>query len=121
MQQLFGDFEVQIKREGACLATSSVRVLIVDDYEPWRRYFSTTLRKQGLRVIGETLDGLEAVQKAEELQPDLIVLALGLPRLNGIEEARRIRKVSPKSKILFISQESSADVIQEALTLGALG
>jgi DNA-binding NarL/FixJ family response regulator len=100
---------------------SPIRVLIVDDYEPWRRYFSTTLRKQGLRVIGEVSDGLEAVQQAQELQPDLILLDIGLPSLNGIEAARRIRKLSPKSKILFISQESSADVVQETLALGALG
>jgi DNA-binding NarL/FixJ family response regulator len=70
-------------------------------------------------VICEASDGLEAVQKAEELQPDLIVLDLGLPKLNGLEAARQIRKLSPNSKILFLSQESSADVVQEALGLGA--
>ena len=59
--------------------------------------------------------------KAEELQPDLILLDIGLPTLNGIEAARRIRKLSPESKILFVSQESSADVVQEALRLGAVG
>jgi DNA-binding NarL/FixJ family response regulator len=74
-----------------------------------------------LQIVGEAADGLEAVREAEELQPDLIVLDLGLPTLNGIEAARRIRKLSPKSKILFVSQESSADVVQEALSLGALG
>jgi len=61
------------------------------------------------------------VQKAEELQPDLIVLDIGLPTLNGIEVARRIRKLSPESRILVLSQESSADVVQEALSLGVLG
>jgi CheY-like chemotaxis protein len=80
------------------------------------------LRKQPeLQIICEASNGSEAVQKAEELQPDLILLDIGLPRLNGIEAARRIRKLSPKSKILFVSQESSADVVQEALSLGALG
>jgi hypothetical protein len=64
---------------------------------------------------------LEAVQKAEELQPDLVVLDIGLPSLNGIEATRRIRKLSPESKILIVSQESSGDVVQEALALGALG
>ena len=94
----------------------------MDDYAPWRRFVSTTLQKQPkLQVIGEVLDGLEAVQKAEELRPDLIVLDIGLPSLNGIEAARRIRKLSPESKILFVSQESSADLVQEALNLGALG
>jgi DNA-binding NarL/FixJ family response regulator len=74
-----------------------------------------------LQVICEVSDGLEAVQKAEELQPDLIVLDIGLPKMNGFEVARRIRKLNPESKILFLSQESSADVVQEALSLGALG
>jgi DNA-binding NarL/FixJ family response regulator len=104
------------------LETSSVRILVVDDYEPFRRFFCSTLtRKADLQIIGEARDGLEAVQKAEELQPDLIVLDLGLPALNGIEAARRIRKVSPKSKIIFMTLESSADVVQEAFSLGALG
>jgi DNA-binding NarL/FixJ family response regulator len=98
------------------------RVLIVDDYEPFRRFICSTLRRRPeLQIVGEASDGLEAVQKAEELQPHLIVLDIGLPSLNGIEAARRIRKLSPESKILFISQESSADVVQEALALGALG
>jgi DNA-binding NarL/FixJ family response regulator len=95
---------------------------VVDDYEPFRRFIRSTLRKgPELQIVGETSDGLEAVNKAEELQPDLIVLDIGLPSLNGIEAARRIRKVSPESKIVFMSQESSADVVQEALALGALG
>jgi DNA-binding NarL/FixJ family response regulator len=64
---------------------------------------------------------LEAVQKAKELNPDLIVLDIGLPTLNGIEAARRIRKLAPESKILFVSQESSPDVVREALSVGALG
>src|SRR5438132_13489465 len=82
---------------------------------------STLQESAEWQVIGEVWDGLEAVQKAEELQPDLILLDIGLPTLNGIEAARRIRKLSPESKILFMSQESSADVVQEALTLGARG
>jgi len=74
-----------------------------------------------LQVIGEASDGLEAVRKAEELQPDLILMDVGLPTLNGIEAARQIRKLSAKSRILFVSQESSADVVQEAFCIGALG
>lgn len=71
--------------------------------------------------IHEVSDGLEAVQKAQTLQPDLILLDIGLPKLNGIDAARRIRMVSPASKIMFVTQESSPDVVQEALGLGALG
>jgi CheY-like chemotaxis protein len=74
-----------------------------------------------LSVICVASDGLEAVQKAEELQPDLILLDIGLPSLNGIEVARQIRKLSPKSKILFLSQESSAEMVQGALGTGAQG
>jgi DNA-binding NarL/FixJ family response regulator len=101
---------------------SIVRVLVVDDYEPFRRFVCSTLgRKPEFQIVGEISDGLEAVHRAEELQPDLIVLDIGLPTLNGIEAARRIRKLSPKSKILFVSQESFADVVQEALSVGAMG
>jgi DNA-binding NarL/FixJ family response regulator len=101
---------------------SSVRVLVVEDSEPFRRFICSTLGKRPeLRIVGEVSDGLEAVHKGEELHPDLILLDVGLPTLDGIEAGRRIRKLSPKSKILFVSQESSADVVQEALCVGALG
>jgi DNA-binding NarL/FixJ family response regulator len=70
-------------------------------------------------VICEVSDGLEAVQKAEELKPDLILLDIGLPTLNGIEAARRIRKLVPESKIIFSTQETDADIVQEAMRLGA--
>jgi len=104
------------------LEISSSRVLVVEDSEPFRRFVYSALGKRPeLQIVGEVTDGLEAVQKAEELQPDLIVLDIGLPSLNGIEVARRVRKVSPKSKILFVSQESSADVVQEAIGTGARG
>ena len=104
------------------MEASTVRVLVVDDYEPFRRFVRSTLeRAQHLQIIGEASDGLEAVRKAEELKPDLIVLDIGLPSLNGIEVARRIRKLSPKSTILFLSQGRSAEVAQEAFSLGAMG
>ena len=104
------------------MAASSVRVLVVDDYEPWRRFVSTTLQKQPeLQIVGEVTDGFEAVQKAQQLQPDLILLDIGLPTLNGIEAARRIREVSPKSKILFVSENRSWDIVEEALRTGAGG
>ena len=73
------------------------------------------------KVICEVSDGLDAVQKAEELKPDLILLDIGLPTLNGIEAARQIRKLAPDSKIIFLSQEPSVDVVREALSLGAWG
>jgi DNA-binding NarL/FixJ family response regulator len=101
---------------------ASVRVLVVEDHEHFRRFICSTLEKAPeLQVVGIVSDGPAAVQKAEELQPDLILLDIGLPTLNGIEAARRIRKLSPQSKILFVSQESSADVVKEALATGARG
>lgn len=108
--------------EGGSLATPSVRVLVVDDHEPWCRHVCSVLKKKlALQVIGEISDGLEAVQKAQEVQPDLILLDIGLPTLNGIEAARRICELSPQTKILFLSQETSADVVQVALATGARG
>ena len=100
----------------------TTRVLVVDDYEPWRRFVSTTLPKEPkLQVVSEASDGLEAVQKALELQPDLILLDIGLPTLNGIEAARRILQSAPKTKILFVSEQRSADVAEGALRTGAGG
>jgi DNA-binding NarL/FixJ family response regulator len=74
-----------------------------------------------LRVICEASDGLTAVQKAAELKPDLILLDIGLPKLNGIEAARQIRQVSPESKIVFLSTDNSPDLAQVALSTGAQG
>ena len=104
------------------MATSSVRIILVEDFEPFRRILSSILRTNPeLQIISEVLGGLEAVQKVEELQPDLVLIDIGLPSLNGIEAARQIRKLSPSSKILFVSQESSADAVREALGTGAAG
>jgi len=100
----------------------SMRVLVAEDFEPFRRFVASILQKQPeLQIICEVSDGLEAVQKAEELQPDLIVLDIGLPELNGIEAARRIRALSPNSKILFLSENRSWDIREEALRTGAGG
>ena len=99
-----------------------VRILVVDDFDPFRRFVRSTLEaRPGWHVIGEASDGLEAVQNAAELQPDLIVLDIGLPKLNGMEVARQICKFCPRSRILFVSQESSGEVVHGALATGAKG
>jgi DNA-binding NarL/FixJ family response regulator len=104
------------------VATSLIRVLIVEDYEPFRRFVLSELRKRSeLQVIAEVSDGLVAVRKAEELQPDLVLVDIGLPALNGIEVARQIREISLSSKILFVTENRSADLAEEALKTGAGG
>jgi DNA-binding NarL/FixJ family response regulator len=101
---------------------SSVRILVVEDFPEFRRFVCSTLGQRGdLEVIGEAADGLEAVQKAVELKPDLILMDIGLPLLNGLDAAQKILELVPETKIIFLSQESSAEVIQAALTMGARG
>ena len=101
---------------------SLMRVLVVEDFSPFCQFVRSTLAERpDVQVIGEVADGLEAVQKAELLEPNLVLLDIGLPTLNGIEAARQISKLAPKSKIIFVSQESSREVVQEALNVGAWG
>jgi DNA-binding NarL/FixJ family response regulator len=101
---------------------SQITVLIVDDFEPWRQFVAATLQKvPGFRVIGVAPDGPEAVKKAEELQPHLILLDICLPKMNGIEAARRIRVVAPVSRILFVSEMPDADIIKAAFSAGGCG
>ncbi|HEY6971801.1 MAG TPA: response regulator transcription factor [Candidatus Angelobacter sp.] len=108
---------------GVCpLDESIIRVLLVEDHQAFRRFTRSVLeQKPELQIVYESSDGLEAVHRAAELQPDLIVLDIGLPSLNGIEAARQISKLSPKSRILFFTQHSSADMVQAAFNAGALG
>lgn len=99
-----------------------IRILVVDDYQPWHHFISTTLKKEpGFEVIGSVGDGAQAVREAERLQPDLVLLDIGLPTLNGIEVARRIRRISPGSKVIFVSENRSPDIAEEALGTGAGG
>jgi len=104
------------------LLPESVGVLVVEDYEPFRQFISKVLQNgAGMRVVAEAADGLQAVRQAQELHPDLILLDIGLPALNGIETARQILKISPSSKILFVSENHSSEIVQEALSTGACG
>jgi DNA-binding NarL/FixJ family response regulator len=104
------------------LAAASVRILVVDDFEPWRHFLRSFLQhRTAFQIICEASDGLEAVEKSRELQPDLILLDVGLPTLNGIEAAEQIRKVSPRSKIVFLSENTVPEVVREALRVGGCG
>jgi DNA-binding NarL/FixJ family response regulator len=99
-----------------------VEILVVEDSEPFRRAVTSMIQEHPeFRVICEVSDGLQAVQRAQELQPDIILLDIGLPTINGIEAAQRIRNGVPDSIILFLTQESSPTIVSEAFNLGACG
>jgi len=101
---------------------ASIRILLVDDHRNWRNQVRLLLQKRPKwQVLSEASDGSEAIQMAEELKPDLVLLEIGLPNLNGIETARRIRQLSPNSKIIFLSADNSLDVVRVALSTGAEG
>jgi DNA-binding NarL/FixJ family response regulator len=101
---------------------SVVRILLVEDFVPWHQVVRSLLQENPeLQVIGEATNGLEAVGKAIELQPDLVLLDIGLPGVNGIEVAHHISRVSPRSKILFLTEMDSRAVIQRAVRKGAHG
>lgn len=99
----------------------TTRILIVDDFQPFRNTLRSILeRDSSLRVIGEACDGMEAIEKAATLRPDVLLLDIGMPRLNGIEAAKAIRqKMSPESAIIFVTQEDDCDIRNSALGLGA--
>lgn len=94
----------------------------MDDFEPWRAYVRSLLQKRpDLDVVGEAVDGLEAIEKARNLQPDLILLDVGMPRLNGIAAAKQIVEVAPDAKIIIVSVDGAASGADNALSAGASG
>lgn len=100
--------------------TSVVSVLVVDDFEEWRNTVRTVFQDElQLQVTDEAADGMEAVQKARTLQPDLVVLDISLPGLNGIEATHQIKTVSPRSEVIILSENRSADIVDAALDNGA--
>jgi CheY-like chemotaxis protein len=98
-----------------------LRILVVEDHAPFRHLICAALHGRAELQTIEAADGLEAVRKAEELQPDLILLDINLPKMNGFEAAKQIRRLAPHARLLFMSQESSSDFVREALSLGAHG
>ena len=98
------------------------RVLVVEDHERWRRHLCSVLANAaGCEVIGAASDGREAVHKVETLKPDLILMDIGLPGVDGIEAARQVIARDPSSRILFVSEHQSPDIVQAALGCGARG
>ena len=99
-----------------------ITVLLVDDFAAFRAVvYALLTKKPELQIVAEASDGVEAVEKSRQLQPDVILLDIGLPKLNGIAAAQQIREVAPQSKIIFVTQETSADIMKEAIGLGGMG
>jgi DNA-binding NarL/FixJ family response regulator len=98
-----------------------LRILVAEDHARFRQLICATLGQRPDFQTIEAADGLEAVQKAEELQPDLILLDINMPKMHGFDVARRVRGLAPGARLLFLSQESSSDIVRTALGLGAHG
>jgi PAS domain S-box-containing protein len=99
-----------------------VRILIADDHELVRRGVRSVLRtRSDLEICGEAVDGKDAVEKAQHLSPDLIVMGVSMPNLNGIEATREIRRLLPRIDVLVLSQHNSPEVMRQALNAGARG
>jgi DNA-binding NarL/FixJ family response regulator len=115
--------EIASGRDGLkTIHMSSIRLLLVDDHEAVRRGIRSVLAgNPNIQVVGEAADGEEAVKRATELHPEIILLDISLPGISGIEAARGIRKVSPESLIVFVSQHDSIRIARDALLDGASG
>jgi DNA-binding NarL/FixJ family response regulator len=110
-----------MQKNRECVVTS-IRILVADDDANWRREVQLLLQaRPGYQIVSEVSDGLEALHKGGEFKPDLFLLDVGLPNLNGIEAARQIRQLLPNSKIIFVSQDSRTDTVEVALSTGAQG
>lgn len=97
------------------------RVVIVDDFAPWRKHVRIILEQEGCQVVGEAADGSEAVEKAAALKPDVILLDIGLGETSGIVAAPSIAEAAPESKILFLSAHVEAAIVRTALKSGGTG
>src|SRR6185436_5827914 len=99
-----------------------VRILVADDHEVVRRGVCALLEGHaGFEVCDEVVDGREAVEKAKRSLPDVVILDIGMPGLNGFDAARQIRKVSPASEVLILTMHESEQVVREVLAAGARG
>jgi len=98
----------------------ATRILLVDDYKLWRSTVRSILEDtRKFQIIAEASDGMEAIEKAATLLPDLVLLDIGLPKINGIEAAKKIRHTCPEAKIIYLTQEQDGDIRSAALATGA--
>jgi two-component system response regulator NreC len=98
-----------------------IRILLAEDHVMVRQGLRALLEQAGMAVIGEASDGQEALQVAHKQQPDVAVLDIGMPRLNGIETARRLREASPQTKIILLTMHTEDPYVLEAVQAGAVG
>ena len=98
----------------------SLRILVVEDHAPFRQLVCASLRRAEFQIV-EAADGLEAVQKIETLRPDVILLDIHLPKMNGFEVAKHIHRLAPSARVIFMSQESAPEIVRKALNLGGHG
>ena len=98
-----------------------VRILIVDDHDALRRAIRGLLEsRREFEICGEAKDGLEALEKVAELKPDVVVLNVIMPVMDGFEAARKIRAVSPQSRIVMLSSHKDQQLLEEARNVGAV-
>jgi DNA-binding NarL/FixJ family response regulator len=98
------------------------RIVVVDDFEPWRSYVRSVVDDHPtFEIVAEASDGMDAVRRVEEQQPDLVLLDIGLPSLDGIAAARLMRRVAPDAKIVFLTENRYSDIAEAAFSAGGHG
>jgi len=117
-----GEVPVMKIMHAEAVQMSLVRILLVDDFSLWQDFVRTCFKERSdVHILGIASNALEAIRKAEDLQPDLILLDIGLPDMGGIEAAERIRQLVPKTKIIFLTGHSDPEFVREAFRAGGDG